>query len=92
MSGIIRIQDVSVVLPTHMVTALQHWARRYCDGRMTYVVKEFNAITRALKAAGVPLESPDGTIWARDGMGRAYDGLSPEEASEGILLRGQSRS
>lgn len=59
-----------------------HWsARRYCDGRSTYAVGAFNDITRKLLAADVRLDTPDGGPWARDGMGRAYDGLSDEEAA-----------
>lgn len=71
-----------------------HWmARRYCDGRQTYATGVFNTHTRALLAPGIPLNpSTDGTIWARDAMGRAYDGLSEAEAvmgEEGPLHPGQ---
>src|SRR5690606_1647587 len=62
-----------------------HWmARRYVDGRTSYATRLFNDHTRALVALGVELNrTSDGTIWARDGMGRAYDGLSEEEAAQG---------
>lgn len=66
-----------------------HWmARRYCDGRMSAAPTIFNQHTRTLLKLGVPL-NPLGqeTIWARDGMGRAYDGLTDEEASQGEQLR-----
>src|SRR5690606_23462388 len=62
-----------------------HWmARRYVDGRTSYATRLFNDHTRAMVALGVELNrTSDGTIWARDGMGRAYDGLSEEEAAQG---------
>lgn len=62
-----------------------HWmARRYVDGRSSYATRLFNSHTRALLAMGVELNTTaDGTIWARDAMGRAYDGLSEEEAAQG---------
>lgn len=43
-----------------------HWqARRYCDGRATYAVWDFNRATRHLLALGVALNATgDGTIWA----------------------------
>jgi hypothetical protein len=59
-------------------------ARRYCDGRMSYAPSLYNDYVRALLALGVPLNpTGDGTIWARDGMGRGYDGLGEEEAAMG---------
>lgn len=62
-----------------------HWmARRYADGRMTYATSMFNNHTRRLLELGVELNpTGDDTIWARDGMGRAYDGLSEQEAAQG---------
>lgn len=64
-----------------------HWmARRYVDGRQSYATSTFNEHTRALIAMGLKLNTNDGTIWARDRMGRAYDGLSKEEASLGRPL------
>jgi hypothetical protein len=71
------------------IVADLHWmARRYCDGRMTYSTRTFNDHTRALLAMGVPLNpTGDRTIWAKDGMGRAFDGLSDEEAAMGDPMR-----
>lgn len=62
-----------------------HWmARRYADGRMTYATRLFNDHTRTLLALGVPLNpTGDSTVWARDGMGRAYDHLTDDEAAQG---------
>mgnify|MGYP001603791364 CR=1 FL=1 len=61
-----------------------HWmARRYADGRKTYVTSSLNYLTRDLLAAGVEFEQPDGAPWARDGNGRAYDRLTDEEAALG---------
>jgi hypothetical protein len=56
-----------------------HWmARRYCDGRMSASVSLFNQLVRELLAAGCALHEPR---FARDGMGRSFDGLTDEEAS-----------
>lgn len=61
-------------------------ARRYADGRATYATTSFNHATRTLLSMGIDLGETirtDGTIWARDGHGRAYDGLTDEEAALG---------
>lgn len=64
-----------------------HWqARRYCDGRMTYVTSLFNEHTRSLLALGVDLNDDNGQVFARDGMGRSYDGLTDEEAAPAPLF------
>ena len=62
-----------------------HWmARRYADRRQSYATGTFNAHTRALLAMGVDLNpTADGTIWARDQGGRAFDGLTDDEAALG---------
>ena len=63
-----------------------HWmARRYADGRATYVTWMFNEATRVLLKLDVDLKmfDVDGTIWARDHHGRTYDGLNDEEAALG---------
>lgn len=67
------------------IAADLHWmARRYADGRQTYATGMFNDATRELLRMGVHLSpGADGTIWARDAGGRAYDHLTPEEAAMG---------
>ena len=63
-----------------------HWmARRYADGRMTCAVLTLNECTRDLLAMGIKLKSPfgDQIIWARDGDGRRFDGLTEDEATPG---------
>lgn len=62
-----------------------HWmARRYAEGRMTFSPQVVNDATRYLLSIGVPINpTDDGIIWARDGMGRAYDKLTKEEATPG---------
>lgn len=62
-----------------------HWlARRYADRRQSYATSLFNEHTRTLLRLGIPLNpTGDGTLWARDLMGRAYDGLTEEEAAQG---------
>ena len=49
-----------------------HWmARRYADGRQSYVPSLFNDITRKLLSLGIKLEDVDyETIWAREADGR----------------------
>jgi hypothetical protein len=65
-----------------IIHELHFWARRYADGRSTYVPHSINMHTRILLKLGVPLDYTDGTVFARDGMGRAFDGLKPDEVSE----------
>lgn len=62
-----------------------HWmARRYADGSRTYATSMFNDRTRQLLRIGVKLDSKaDYIIWARDGMGRKFDGLTEAEATPG---------
>ena len=60
-------------------------ARRYADGRCTTAPSTVNASVRTLLDMGVELR-PDGlsgTLFARDGMGRRFDGLTEEEAGSG---------
>jgi hypothetical protein len=59
------------------------WARRYCDNRSSYVASNYNSLVRILQAkydVHFEVDPADGVIWARDGMGRAFDGLSEAEA------------
>ena len=58
-------------------------ARRYADHRSSCVGSIFNDHTRTLLKLGVELNTCDDIIWARDGMGRPYDGLSEAEATPG---------
>lgn len=62
-----------------------HWmARRYADGRQSYATSLFNEHTRKLLEFNIKLnETGDHTIWARDGGGRAFDGLTNQEAGMG---------
>lgn len=56
-----------------------HWmARRYADGRCSYAPGMFNGRVRDLMAAGFELCQP---LFARDGMGRAFDGLTEDEVA-----------
>ena len=67
-----------------IITDLHWMARRYADGRSSYAPGMFNSHTRRLLKMGVRLNrTGDDTIWARDAMGRAYDGLTDKEASLG---------
>lgn len=65
------------------IVAEFHWmARRYADGSRTYATSMFNDRTRQLLRMGVKLGcGADGIIWARDGMGRRFDGLTELEAT-----------
>lgn len=68
----------------HIVADLQWMARRYANGRRTYATAILNDHTRALLRMGAVLNpTGDEIIWARDGMGRAYDGLTDAEATPG---------
>ena len=62
-----------------------HWmARRYADMRSTYAPGILNDCTKQLLRLDVKLnEESDGIIWARDGMGRKFDGLTDEQATPG---------
>jgi len=64
---------------------LQWMARRYADMRMTSAVLTCNECTRDLLAMGIKLKVPYGEqiIWARDGDGRRFDGLTEDEATPG---------
>ena len=67
-----------------IASELQWMARRYADGRQSYATCKLNSMTRELKEMGVELrETSDKTVWARDAMGREYDGLTDEEAAQG---------
>lgn len=63
----------------------QSLARRYCDGRQTYIVSQFNEETKNLLELGIDLDTVDGIVWARDGGGRDYDNLSNEAATPGTI-------
>lgn len=68
-----------------------HWmARRYADGRCSYAPTLLNRRVRDLLAFGYELKSP---LFARDGMGRLYDGLSDDEvqAAEEDMPNGYAR-
>jgi len=57
-----------------------HWmARRYADMRSSYAPSMFNEHVRKLRALGFGLKHP---LFARDGMGRTYDGLTEAEATD----------
>ena len=59
-------------------------ARRYADHRSSYAPHTYNQRTRTLLTIGVKLNpTGDGTVWARDQMGRAFDGLTVDEAAQG---------
>lgn len=61
-------------------------ARRYSDGRSTYITSTLNRHVRYLLSIGMQLNWCDGTLFARDGMGRMYDGLTDDEAKQGPPL------
>jgi hypothetical protein len=70
-----------------------HWmARRYADGRQSYATSTFNRDTRSLLAMNIQLNPcAEGTIWARDGMGPQYGGLTEEEHNLGEPLDSWSK-
>jgi len=74
-----------LILVTPQLLQDLHWmARRYADNRISYVTDLFNTHTRTLLSLDVSLDATeDKIIWARDGLGRNYDGLSEQEAIPG---------
>lgn len=62
-----------------------HWmARRYADGRMSTAPEMFNDAVKALLAMGIKFNKTfDQIIWARNSMGRRYDGLTNAQATPG---------
>lgn len=84
--GMWAVADAKNALLRKIVRDLHFLARRYADGRSSYVTRAFNEHTRLLLALGVELDLADGTPWARDRQGRAYDGLTDEEAAMGKPL------
>jgi len=62
------------------VIGIHGMARRYADKRTSYITWQFNNITRKLLGIGVELEKQEG-YFARDGMGREFDGLTNEEVA-----------
>ena len=66
-------------------------ARRYADGRSTYAPSMLNEMTRQALSFGVELQKPH---FARDGMGRSFDNLSPEDvaAAEEDMPRGHMQA
>lgn len=58
-------------------------ARRYADGRQTYAVGIYNEVVRKCLRLGIKLDPKDGIIWARDGGGRDFDGLTDKQVTEG---------
>lgn len=60
-----------------------HWmARRYADKRSSAAVSTYNDAVSEAKRMGVSLFTGDGSVYARDGMGRNYDHLPAEEAAK----------
>jgi hypothetical protein len=72
----------SLEITTEMLKDLLWMARRYADGRMSYASGSYNRIAKWAHSQGIEPDYSDGTPFARDGMGRAYDELSEGEASE----------
>lgn len=63
---------------------LQWMARRYADGRSSYAPSTVNDATRYLVSIGVDclLDPIAGTRFARDGGGRKFDRLAPDEVGK----------
>lgn len=59
-------------------------ARRYADGRSTYAPGIVNDATRWMINNKLRVNTcVEGMIWARDGMGRRFDGLTDVQATPG---------
>tara|TARA_Y100000310_G_C20249089_1_gene608239 strand:+ start:188 stop:442 length:255 start_codon:yes stop_codon:yes gene_type:complete len=76
-------RPTTVTIPLHILLDLQWMARRYADGRSSYVTSLYNDHIQYLLEQEIDLASHSHeTLWAKDGMGRLYDGLTDEQASE----------
>ena len=77
--------DKQIARLKKIAVELQWMARRYADERRTSAVLTFNECTRDMIAMGIQpkCSSLDEIIWARDGGGRAFDGLTEDEATPG---------
>ena len=67
----------------HDLEEVMWMARRYADGRQTYAVNMYNEIALNCLRIGIKLNTCDGIVWARDGGGREFDGLSEARAIPG---------
>lgn len=70
-----------------IISEIWWMARRYADGRQSYAASMFNDNIKLAKSLGVVLRESDGTIFARDGMGYRYSGITEEEHNLGIPLK-----
>jgi len=69
-----------------LLASVLPYARRYADGRSSEATGIVNNAVRELQAMGVAVpDLGDGTVFARDAMGREFDHLTPEEAEHGGL-------
>ena len=71
-----------------------HWmARRYADGRSSYAPGMFNDHVKTLQSFGFDFHQ-SAPLFARDGMGRDFDKLSPDDvaAAERDMPKGFSGS
>ena len=70
----VDINDCQNERPLEKIIYDLHWmARRYADERSSYAPGLLNQHVKALISLGYILEEP---LYARDGMGRQYDGLT----------------
>ncbi len=70
-----------------LIDELHLAAYRYVDGRSTYITSYFNELTKKLLHWGFELgrtQQVEGRIFAKDGMGWQYSGVSKEEHETGL--------
>lgn len=78
----ISFDSVGTYLPKNEVN-LRSLGNEYADGRQTYAVNMYNEIALNCLRIGIKLNTCDGIVWARDGGGREFDGLSEAQATPG---------
>ncbi|MBF0140093.1 MAG: hypothetical protein HQL74_07420 [Magnetococcales bacterium] len=79
----------SILVPTHHLILMQLYAKRYADGRSSHAVSSVNDFTRWMVKRGIEInKGGDPSIYARDGMGEQYDGLTPDQAGNRAVRAG----
>lgn len=70
-----------IEVSTELLSDLQWMARRYADGRSSYVTSLLNEHTKILLKLDVPLNGSDSSVFAYDRMGKDFDGLTDRRES-----------
>ena len=78
-----QLKTENAVLRT-MLTDLQIMAKRYADGRMSMACSTVNSHTQTMLDFGITVNpGAEQIIWALDGSGRIFDGLTEAQVTPG---------